>query len=227
MGTAFTPIPARPAPQRTTGALAWGRKNLFASIPNAIATLLLGAFLAWLAFHFIRWGIVHAVGKPDADLCQAARGTGACWGVIVEKGRFILMGRYPSAEHWRAVLAVLALLTPVIASCSPRCWKPWLALAWVAGIVERRPSATTTAIGKAMAIDSTVSISVSGRPPHWSVGTRDRPNTPPSISTKKAAMPATQASASQGFQQRGLQLAITGVSSASIASTARQCSALG
>jgi len=134
MGTAFTPIPARPAPQRTTGALAWGRKNLFASIPNAIATLLLGAFLAWLAFHFIRWGIVHAVGKPDADLCQAARGTGACWGVIVEKGRFILMGRYPSAEHWRAVLAVLALLTPVIASCSPRCWKPWLALVWVAGI---------------------------------------------------------------------------------------------
>ncbi|MEP6825954.1 MAG: amino acid ABC transporter permease, partial [Ramlibacter sp.] len=134
MDAGFHPIPPRPAPRRTKGAVAWLRSNLFASIPNAIATLLLGAAVAWLAFHFIRWGVVNAVGKPDADLCQAARGVGACWGVIVEKGRFILMGRYPSAEHWRAVLAMLALLTPVIGSCSPRCWKPWLALLWVAGI---------------------------------------------------------------------------------------------
>ncbi|MBI2771241.1 MAG: amino acid ABC transporter permease [Burkholderiales bacterium] len=134
MDATSTLIPARAAPRRTTGAAAWARTNLFASIPNAIATLLLGTVLAWLAFQFIRWGIANAVFRPDADMCQAARGIGACWGVIAEKGRFILMGRYPSAEHWRAVLAMLALLAPVVASCNPRCWKPWLALAWVAGI---------------------------------------------------------------------------------------------
>ena len=38
---------------------------------------------------------------PDADACQAARGSGACWGVIAEKWHVIIFGRYPFEGQWR------------------------------------------------------------------------------------------------------------------------------
>ena len=127
-------IAARPAPVRISGPLPWMRRNLYSSIPNTLASLLLLAFLAWLAVAAWRWGVQHAVFVPDADLCQAARGTGACWGVIQEKARFILLGRYPQTESWRPELATFALLAPVLASCSRRFWRPWLVLVWLAGL---------------------------------------------------------------------------------------------
>jgi general L-amino acid transport system permease protein len=99
-----------------------------------VGTLALLALLAWLAVRGVRWGVVQAVFAPDADRCQAARGLGACWGVVVEKGTFILLGRYPQAQLWRPILATLSLLVPVLASCNRRCWKPWLAPLWVAGV---------------------------------------------------------------------------------------------
>src|SRR6478609_8942136 len=103
-------IAARPAPRRTSGPLPWLRRNVFASIPNAVGSLLLLAFLAWLAVNFWRWGVLHAVFVPDADQCQAARGAGACWGVIREKAQFNLLGRYPQTDSWRPVVATFALL---------------------------------------------------------------------------------------------------------------------
>ena len=36
----------------------------------------------------------------------------------------------------------------------------------MAGMLERRPNATATAIGKAMVMEMTVSMMVSGKPPH-------------------------------------------------------------
>ena len=38
------------------------------------------------------WGVLHAVFKPSPDACQAARGEGACWGVVAEKYRFFSYG---------------------------------------------------------------------------------------------------------------------------------------
>ena len=134
MAEIFSPVAARPAPVHTLGAVALLRRNLFSSVPNALLSLLLLALLAWLAVKGFRWGVVSAVFAPDADLCQAARGIGACWGVINEKARFILLGRYPQAGQWRPVLATFALLAPVLVSCSTRFWKPWLALVWAAGL---------------------------------------------------------------------------------------------
>ena len=133
MNEDFHSIAARPAPVRVSGRLAWLRRNLFANLPNTVATLLLLALLLWLAANGLRWGLLQAVFAPDADRCQAARGLGACWGVVVEKGTFILLGRYPQTQVWRPIVATLSLLVPVLASCSPRCWKPWLALVWVLG----------------------------------------------------------------------------------------------
>ncbi len=134
MAQVFQSIAARPAPVHTTGVMARVRTNFFSSAPNAIITLFLLALSMWLLVKAIDWGVLHAVFAADADRCQAARGIGACWGVINEKARFILLGRYPQEEQWRPVLASLALMAPVFASCSRRFWRPSLALIWVAGL---------------------------------------------------------------------------------------------
>ncbi|MDQ6881790.1 MAG: amino acid ABC transporter permease [Pseudomonadota bacterium] len=134
MDAGFHPIAPRPAPARVRGRMAWVRQNLFSNVPNTVATLVLLFLLGWLAVKGLTWGLLQAVFAPDADRCQAARGVGACWGVVVEKGVFILLGRYPQTQWWRPLAATLCLLTPVVASCTPRCWKPWLVLVWLAGL---------------------------------------------------------------------------------------------
>jgi general L-amino acid transport system permease protein len=79
--------------------------------------------------------VLNAVTARDADLCQAARGIGACWGVVNEKARLILLGRYPQAEMWRPVFASFLLVALVVVSCVRRLWSPWLAVLWAAGLV--------------------------------------------------------------------------------------------
>jgi general L-amino acid transport system permease protein len=124
--------PARVAPIRTQGLLPWVKANLFASLPNALLSVLLVAMLVYVISNALGWGVFNAVFAADPESCQAARGLGACWGVIHEKGRLIVMGRYPQEEHWRAVLATLLMISLVVASCMQFFWKPWLVLLWVA-----------------------------------------------------------------------------------------------
>jgi general L-amino acid transport system permease protein len=124
--------PARVAPIRTQGLLPWVKANLFASLPNALLSVLLVAMLIYVISNALGWGVFNAVFAADPESCQAARGLGACWGVIHEKGRLIVMGRYPQEEHWRAVLATLLMISLVVASCMQFFWKPWLVLLWVA-----------------------------------------------------------------------------------------------
>jgi hypothetical protein len=98
----------------------------------------------------------------------------------------------------------------------------------MAGMLERRPSATITASGKASAIDITVSITVSGRPPHWSVVTLARPKPRRRHQREEGGQHGAHSGTSQGFQnQRGMQLATTRPSSSTVASSGRQCSAAG
>ena len=131
MEQTFVPVQPRTAPVRMSGPLAWLRNNLFSGIGNSIVSVVVLVVLAWAAWSALQWGVFHAVTAADADTCQAARGVGACWGVINEKARLILLGRYPQAEHWRAELATFMLLGLVVASCSRWFWKPWLAALWV------------------------------------------------------------------------------------------------
>lgn len=127
--TLFQPIAARPAPVSTQGPVAWMRTNLFASIPTTLGTLLiLGVLLNYLPALF-RWAVLNAVWVADPAVCRA--GTGACWGVIYEKFRFIIFGRYPFDEQWRPLVGTTALLALIICSCMRMFWKPWLAAAWV------------------------------------------------------------------------------------------------
>jgi general L-amino acid transport system permease protein len=128
----FVSLPARSAPIKTEGLVPWIRSNLFASVPSAIVSALLIGLLLWVVFAALRWGVFNAVATANADMCQAARGIGACWGIVNEKARFIVLGRYPQPEHWRPVIATLALIGLVVASCSTYFWKPWLAVLWAA-----------------------------------------------------------------------------------------------
>lgn len=107
----------------------WIQKNLFSDWQTSLGTVvILGIFLT-LFPKFFNWAITNAVWVSDPQVCHAA--SGACWGVVREKFRFILFGRYPFDEHWRAFIATGMLLTLIIASCMRMFWKPWLAAIWM------------------------------------------------------------------------------------------------
>ena len=103
---------------------------------NAIATLVLGAGLAYLAFRFASWALVNAIWTlpPDADssLCRAARGEGACWAVIYERFRFIVLGGYPYEAQWRPALACVLFISLYVMSARRAWWTPWLLVPWIA-----------------------------------------------------------------------------------------------
>jgi len=113
--------------------LTWLRRNLFSSVPSALATLL----ILWLAIRylppFFSWALFDAVwSAPDPRACREAQG--ACWAFIGEKHRFILFGTYPYEQHWRPALATVVLLFLWIFSAFSRHWKWWLGAVWAAGL---------------------------------------------------------------------------------------------
>ncbi|OYU91278.1 MAG: amino acid ABC transporter permease [Burkholderiales bacterium PBB5] len=110
----------------------WVRRNLFGNLPSSVVTLALLALAAWLLPQLINWALLKAVWAANSDQCQAARGVGACWGVITEKYRLIIFGRYPFEQQWRPEIATIALVGLLVASCVRVFWKPWLLLLWVA-----------------------------------------------------------------------------------------------
>ncbi len=131
MAQTFTPIAPRPSPVKQTGFVAWARKNLFGSPSNTLTTLFLLGLAVYLIPGVAQWGLFNAVFAPDVAACQDARGSGACWGVVAEKYRLILWGRFPYEEHWRPILATLILVSGLVLSCIRFFWKPWLVLMWV------------------------------------------------------------------------------------------------
>jgi len=127
----FQFIAARPAPVKTEGLLPWIRSNLFGTRLTAASTLLLLCLLAWTGLHLLNWAVWTAVWAPNVQACRTD-GVGACWGVIAEKYRLIIFGRYPFEEQWRPLLATVLLLALLLVSCTRAFWKPWLALLWAA-----------------------------------------------------------------------------------------------
>jgi general L-amino acid transport system permease protein len=126
----FHPIAARPAPAQTTGLRAWLRQNLFADWSTTMLTLVIGAVLLYLLPQVLGWAFFRASWLPDFDACRV-EGVGACWGVVVEKHRLILFGRYPFEEQWRPLVATSLMLTLLAASCTRACWHSWLAGLWL------------------------------------------------------------------------------------------------
>ena len=116
---------------RTSGAVAWARANLFADAKTTIATVVIGLIALYVLPAVVGWAFVNAVFLPDANACQAARGIGACWGVIVEKWRLIVFGRYPFEAQWRPEVATILLLGLVVMSCIRAFWNKWLGVLWL------------------------------------------------------------------------------------------------
>ncbi len=96
------------------------RHTLLGDTPSAIVSSVLLVGLVWAAWQALRWGVIDAVTLPDTKLCRAAEG--ACWGVLVEKGRLVLLGRFPQEEQWRPLLGCAALLGCLLAAAHPRCF---------------------------------------------------------------------------------------------------------
>jgi general L-amino acid transport system permease protein len=120
----------RPPPPRPGGALAWIRRNLFATVPSGIATVVLVAGLAWLLPRAASWLALRAVYAPDYDACRALDHRAACWGFVAEKHRLVLFGRYPWEEQWRPLVATVLLVGALVGSAHPRAWSRWLLPAW-------------------------------------------------------------------------------------------------
>ena len=131
MSAVFQPIAARTAPVKMEGVVPWIRNNLFADWKSAVTTVVIvGLILYWLP-GLAQWSVLRAVFETDAQVCQEARGVGACWGVIAEKYRLIIFGRYPFDEQWRPLLATALMTALLVASCVRLFWRPWLVALWV------------------------------------------------------------------------------------------------
>ena len=113
----------------------FGARRCGSDRTNAIATLVLGGCLAYLAFRFVNWAVVNAIWTlpPDAgsSLCRAARGDGACWAVIHERFRFILLGGYPYEAQWRPAVACVLFVSLYVMSARRAWWTPWLLVPWM------------------------------------------------------------------------------------------------
>jgi general L-amino acid transport system permease protein len=127
----FQPIPPRPAPARGEGLATRLRANLFGDWRTTFATLVVGGLLIWYGPQFLHWALVSAQWRPDADACRA-QAAGACWGVVAEKYRLILLGRYPFDQQWRPVAATTLMVALLVASCTRPLWNRWLVLLWIA-----------------------------------------------------------------------------------------------
>jgi len=127
MTTLDAASPARP------GLLNKVRKHFFATPFDACASLILGGLLIWCAARLLDWAVFSAIWSVESrESCGP--GAGACWAVIADRGRLILFGLYPQAEHWRSTLACLAIIATMALSCLPVFWSiKRLSLLWLTG----------------------------------------------------------------------------------------------
>jgi len=108
----FKPLPDQPAPISTTGPIGWLKNNLFSSVFNILASILIIAALIAILPDMIDWLFISAnwSGTTQADCVKE----GACWVFISAWSQQIFYGSYPDGELWRVNLCLI-LLAGVIA----------------------------------------------------------------------------------------------------------------
>jgi general L-amino acid transport system permease protein len=126
----FQLVPPRAPPVATEGVLPWLRRNLFSDWRNGLGTLIVLGLLVTYVPPLLEWALFNAVARPDNVACRAIGHAGACWGVIAEKYRLILFGRYPYEEQWRPLVATALMIGLLAASCYRPFWSRWLIVAW-------------------------------------------------------------------------------------------------
>jgi general L-amino acid transport system permease protein len=106
----------------------------WSSKTRVVTTVLLALAVLGLLAPLWSWAVWHAVWEPDLSACEAARGIGACWGVIAEKHRVILWGRYPYEQQWRPLCACLIMLILLAYSARPASWCRSLVHVWFVAV---------------------------------------------------------------------------------------------
>lgn len=103
----FTPKAARPAPVKTTGAVAWMRQNLFNGWFNTVLTLAIVVAVGSVLPAMLDWVFLSASfsGTAQAD----CTGTGACWVFINAWSQQLFYGTYPAEEIWRINICVVLM----------------------------------------------------------------------------------------------------------------------
>jgi general L-amino acid transport system permease protein len=130
MATCVNPtVAARPAPVNTTGVTEWIRQNFFNSLTASLGSVLVVAVLAWCVPHLLHWAVFSAHWQANAQACRV-EGAGACWGVVAEKYRFIVFGRYPFEQQWRPLVASVLMTALLVLSCTRVMWRSALAWLW-------------------------------------------------------------------------------------------------
>ena len=110
----FQPLPAQPAPVKTSGPFVWIKNNLYSSIPNIIATKLILLVLVIVIPPLVDWFFISAtfVGA-NQDACNAE---GACWVFIKAWSRQFFYGSYYDGELWRVNLSLVLLFATIFMS---------------------------------------------------------------------------------------------------------------
>jgi general L-amino acid transport system permease protein len=120
----------RPPPRPPGGPWRWARANLLATPASVLATLAALGAAAWALPRALRWLVLDAVWRADFEACQALEHRAACWGMIAEKHRLILFGRYPHEAQWRPALATALVVAALVVTAFPRAWRRWLLPLW-------------------------------------------------------------------------------------------------
>ena len=147
-----------------TGTMGWMRKNLFSSWGNGITTVVLIVAVAWLLSWFLNWALFTATFTAPNG--QACRGHGACWALIHEKYRYIFFGSFPYQQHWRPLLAVIAMLAMLLSSADRRMWNTRLIVDLDDRLVRHLPAD----VRRALLPDQPVPRAGAGRRRHRPVG---------------------------------------------------------
>jgi general L-amino acid transport system permease protein len=123
--------PAEKPPRGERGAVAWLKKNLFASVGDSVLTVVGLLLIAAILPPFIRWAFLDAawVGADRSACATVAQGgvqpdgwSGACWPFVRAKFEMFMFGRYPIDERWRVILVgviFVALLVPLLMPKAP------------------------------------------------------------------------------------------------------------
>ena len=110
------------------------RAALFPGPWSGALTVVLGLVAAWALWRIADWALLGAVFAPDYASCRALDYRHACWGFVAEKHRLILFGRYPHAEQWRPLIAMLVVFAALVVTALPRFWSRRLIAVWTVAL---------------------------------------------------------------------------------------------
>ncbi|HEY7382298.1 MAG TPA: amino acid ABC transporter permease [Beijerinckiaceae bacterium] len=109
---------ALPPPALERGVLGWLRQNLFATIPQALLTLLALYLVYVVVPPIIKFFITDAVWTGTSrEACREdviGRPVGACWAYVIDKINYFIYGSYPVSERWRVNIFFVLLAIGVV-----------------------------------------------------------------------------------------------------------------